>query len=388
MNDKLCDRFKNLQPSPMLKMFNASMKYNNLINLGVGEPDLDSPKEVIAAAVEAANNGFTHYPPMTGFMDLRQEVCNYWDRRHGLKMTPEEVLITVGGIQALYLVLQAYINTGDEVIVTDPCFPSYINQVKYIGANLVSVPVKEEEGFNLTAEALEASITPKSKLLILNSPSNPTGAVLSREEMLKISEVVEKYDLLVISDEIYESYVFEGEHVSFATLPNMKKRTFTVAGFSKTYAMTGWRLGYVMCDKNLIQVLSILATDTIMGVTAVSQKAGVVALRDCQYFIDNMATLYKERVRVTSELINMTPGLSCVRPKGSFYVMANISETKMNSVDFSLKMMEEARVVVMPGISFGENGDSFVRISCNGTTEKLEEAFNRIKNAMNGKSFE
>lgn len=384
MSNKLREQFQNLQPSAMLKMFNATQQYDNLINLGVGEPDLNSPKEVIEVAVQALENGYTHYPPMIGYPDLRNEICRYWMTHHKLERAVNEVLVTSGAIQALYLVLTAFIEPGDEVIVSDPCFPSYINQVAFVGGKLIAIPVSESNGFNLTAEAIEAAITPKTKLLILNSPGNPTGAVLSRSEMMKIAQVVEKHDLIVISDEIYEALIYDEEHVSFATIPGMKERTFTIAGFSKTYAMTGWRLGYVMCDVKYMPALSGLATDIAMGVNAATQRAGYVALKDCQYFVDDMNRIYKERIKHTAKLINETPGLSCIKPRGSFYIMANITETGMNSVDFSMKMLEEARVVVMPGASFGQNGDDFVRISCNGDAKLLDEAFDRIKNAMQG----
>ncbi|NKC68559.1 pyridoxal phosphate-dependent aminotransferase [Vagococcus fluvialis] len=384
MSNKLRSQFQNMKPSAMLKMFNATSQYDNLINLGVGEPDLESPKEVIDVAVQALENGYTHYPPMTGYADLRQEICNYWEKHHGLKRTANEVIVTSGAIQALYLVLTAFIDPGDEVIVSDPCFPSYINQIKFVNGVVVPVPVSEKDGFNMTAEALEKAITPKSKLLILNSPGNPTGAVLSRREMEEIAKVVKKHDLIVISDEIYEALIYNAEHVSFATIDGMMDRTFTIAGFSKTYAMTGWRLGYIMCDSQYIPALGALTTDIAMGVNAPTQRAGYVALKDCQYFVDKMNKIYSERISYTAKLINETEGLSCVKPKGSFYIMANITETGMTSEEFSMKMLEDARVVVMPGISFGENGDNFVRISCNGDKELLDEAFLRIRNAMAG----
>ncbi|MCL2579627.1 MAG: pyridoxal phosphate-dependent aminotransferase [Oscillospiraceae bacterium] len=387
LKNKLSNAFLELAPSPMLKMFQATAKYKNLINLGVGEPDLDSPPEVIEALKEAVDAGFTHYPPMNGYPDLRAEVCNYWGDFHGLKLTPDEVLITSGGIQAIYLVLTAFINPGDEVIVTDPCFPSYIGQARYVGGKLVGVPVYEKDGFVLTAEALKTHITPASKLLILNSPSNPTGAVIPRDEMEKIAKVVEKHDLMVLSDEIYESYVFEGEHVSFATLPGMAGRTITLGGFSKTYAMTGWRLGYLMGNVDIMRVLSVLSTDTVMGVPAMIQRAGVVALRDCRGFVKDAAALYKERVDAVAKLVNATPGMSCVKPKGSFYVFANIEKTGLSALDFAMKMIEEARVIVTPGTACGKNANNFVRISCNGTPEVLAEAFKRMTDALSGKPF-
>ncbi|WRS26130.1 pyridoxal phosphate-dependent aminotransferase [Oscillospiraceae bacterium MB08-C2-2] len=384
MTEKLRAQFQNMQPSPMLKMFNATMQYNNLINLGVGEPDLDSPKEVIEVAVQSLKDGYTHYPPMTGYMDLKEEICRYWEKHHSLNWEAKNILITSGAIQGLNMILSLFIDNGDEVIATDPCFPSYINQVKFLGGKLVGIPVKEENGFNLTAKQLEEAITPQTKVVILNSPGNPTGAVLSREEMEKIAQVVEKHNLFVISDEIYEALIYDGTHTSFATLPNMSQRTFTIGGFSKTYAMTGWRLGYIMAPASFVPALSVLSTDTVMGVNAVTQRAGYIALKDCQYFVDMMNTLYARRTAYTAKLINETPGLSCIKPKGSFYIMANISETGMSSIDFSMKILEEARVVVMPGISFGTNGDRFVRISCNGDEQMMDAAFERIRNAMKG----
>lgn len=387
VKNKLANVFQNLEPSPMLTMFQASMKYDNLINLGVGQPDVPSPQAAIDALKEAVDAGFHGYPPMNGFPDLRQEISKYWKKNHNFEFDASEVLVTTGGINGMYMVLTAFINPGDEVLVADPCFPSYIGQVKYAGGKLVQIPVGEDVEFVLTAEAIEAHITPKSKLLILNSPSNPTGAVIPREEMEKIAKVVEKHDLVVLSDELYDQFVFDGEHCVFATLPGMRERTYTLGGLSKTYSMTGWRLGYLIATAENLQVLNVLSTDTVMGVPAMIQKAGVAALRDGDLYVEQMHDLYKARVAKVAELVNKTPGLSTIGSKGSFYIFINIAETGMKSVEFSLKMIEEARVVVMPGISFGQFGDDFVRISCNGTPEVLEEAFRRITNAMEGKPF-
>lgn len=388
MNEKLKEQFQNMQPSAMLKMFNASLKYDNLINLGVGEPDLDSPQEVIDATVTAVKGGFTHYPPMIGYPDLRNEICAYWKKHHEVEMSPEEIIVTIGGSQALYSVMQAYIGEGDEVLVTDPCFPSYLNQIKYVNGTAVQVPVYEKDGFCMKAETLEKYITDKSKLIILNYPSNPTGAVIDRDELEKIAKIVLEHDLIVISDEIYEAFIFEGQHIPFATIEGMKERTFTVAGFSKTYAMTGYRVGYVVTDKKNINVLAAIETDTIMGVNSFAQKGCLAALKDCDYFVEKMVALYKSRIEHTVKLINSIDTLSCNKPKGSFYIMMNISKTGMKSEEFALKILEEARVVVMPGSSFGKNADDFVRISCNGSFEKLDEAFGRIKNALNGIKFQ
>lgn len=291
-------------------------------------------------------------------------------------------MITVGAIQAIYLALQTIINPGDEVIVTDPCFTPYLQIIDYVYGKAVSVPVYEENGFNMTAEDLEKYITPKTKVILLNSPNNPTGAVMSREELEKIAKLVEKYDLMVISDEVYEAFLFEGEHVCFATLPGMKDRTFTVAGFSKTYAMTGWRIGYAIAPPEVIRVMGIIGIAQTMCVNSMTQKAALYAMQNFEEKAAEMINVYKERVDYTVERLNKLPGVSCIKPKGSFYVFANIKNTGMKSMEFALKMIDEARVSVIPGISFGKNADDFVRIACTVPVDKLDLAFTRLEDAL------
>lgn len=381
-NIQVSNLFKEVKPSPMLQMFEAASKYNDIISLGIGEPDANTHESIIKAAADAGKNGFTHYPPVNGFLDLRQAVSHYWEEKYGLESTPDNVIISAGATQAIYLVLQALINPGDEVIVPDPCFTPYMQAIEYVYGVPVPVSLKEEEGFNMTAEALEAKITPKTKIVMLNSPGNPTGAVISREEALKVADVIKKHDLILMSDEIYEAFIFDGEHVCFATLPDMKERTFTIAGFSKTYAMCGWRVGYAIGPKNIINIMKIINIGTTMSMNSISQKAALYAIQNCESEVEKMVDDYSKRVEYAYERINKIKGLSCIKPKGAFYIFVNIKETGMKSMEFGMKMLEEARVITIPGISFGPNSDDYIRVSCTIPIEQMEEAFNRIEKAL------
>lgn len=374
--------FKEVKPSPMFQMFEAASKYTGLVSLGIGEPDATTHDSIIDAAATAAKAGFTHYPPVNGFLDLRQAVSQYWKNKYDLESTPEEVIITVGATQAIYLVLQALINPGDEVIVPDPCFTPYTQAIEYVYGVPVPVPLREEDGFNMTAEALEKVITDKTKIVMLNSPGNPTGAVVSKEEALKICDVIKKYDLILMSDEIYEAFIFEGEHVCFATLPGMKERTFTIAGFSKTYAMCGWRVGYAIGPKRVIDMMKIINIGTTMSMNSISQKAALYAIENCEDEVNKMVSEYSKRVDYAYERVNSINGLSCIKPKGAFYIFANIKGTGLKSMEFGMKMLEEAKVITIPGISFGPNSDDYIRISCTIPIDRLKEAFDRIEKVL------
>lgn len=381
-NIKVSNLFKEVKPSPMLQMFEAASKYDDIISLGIGEPDATTHKSIINAAAEAGESGFTHYPPVNGFPDLRQAVSQYWNEKYGLGATADEVIISAGATQAIYLVLQALINPGDEVIVPDPCFTPYMQAIEYVYGVPVPVTLEEKDGFNMTAEALESMITPKTKIVMLNSPGNPTGAVISKEEALKVAEVIKKHDLILMSDEIYEAFVFEGEHICFATLPGMRERTFTIAGFSKTYAMCGWRVGYAIGPKEIINIMKIINIGTTMSMNSISQKAALYAIQNCEPEVNKMVEDYSKRVEYAYERINKIKGLSCIKPKGAFYIFVNISETGMKSMEFGMKMLEEARVITIPGISFGPNGDDYVRVSCTIPIEQMKVAFDRIEKAL------
>lgn len=378
MSRKPIAMLQDVVPTPFQLIFNAAAQLPDIINLGIGEPDLDAPPEVVEAIAKATKDGFTHYPPLNGFMDLKEAICEYWKEHHGYERAPNEVLVTAGCTQGLDIVLRAFAGPGDEVLITDPCFSSYESLIRYTGATPVMVPLRAEEEFMLNAQELEQHITPKSKILLINSPCNPTGAVYDRAAMEAIAKVVEKHDLLVISDEIYEALIFDQEHVCFATLPGMKNRTFTLGGFSKTYAMTGLRLGYVMAAAEFFPALSILSANMAMSVNSITQRGSIAALRDCQYFVDDMARIYQERAAWTVECIHRIPGVSCVPPKGTFYLLMDISKTGMSSLDFSMGLLNDTGVATIAGSAFGPSADNFVRISYNGSRDTLEDAIGKI----------
>ncbi|HWQ29685.1 MAG TPA: pyridoxal phosphate-dependent aminotransferase, partial [Negativicutes bacterium] len=383
MSLQVSNLFKDVKPSPMLQMFEASSKYKDLISLGIGEPDAHTAPDIVKAAMEAALQGYTHYPPVTGYQDLRQAICEYWGKKYGLEAGADDVIIGVGATQAIYMLLQAIVNPGDEVIVPDPCFTPYLQSIEYVYGKPVCVPVKEENEFNMTAELLEQYITPKTRIVMLNSPNNPTGAVISREEALKIAEVIKKHDLILISDEIYEAFLYEGEHVCMATLPGMKERTYTIGGFSKTYAMCGWRIGYAIGPKQIIDVAKIINIGTTMCMNSISQRAALYAIKNCEQQVKEMVEIYRKRVSYAADRINAIKGMSCIKPKGSFYIFANIKSTGMKSMKFGLSMLENAKVVTIPGISFGPNSDDYIRISCTIPIEQMAVAFDRMEKALN-----
>lgn len=382
MSLRIARRFADLQPSLMVKVFRAAAQVEDLSNLGIGEPDFNTEPDIVDAAAKAGKEGFTHYPPLPGFLDLRQEICSWWDKKYGLKAVPEEVFVTTGGIQSPFLLFQAILDPGDEVIVTEPCFVAYFQQVEYNGGKVVSVPCTEANGFVPRAEDIEKSITPRTRAIMLNSPCNPTGAVIGRAEMERIADLAVEHDLFVVSDEIYESILFEGEHVPIATLPGMKERTMTVGGFSKSHAMTGWRIGYAIAPKEILGLMQVLSIVQSFGVNALAQKAALYALKTQEEKVQQRREIFRERVMYAAKRLNAMPGVTCLKPGGSFYLFPNISGTGMNSEEFTFWLLEKARVAVIPGISFGESGEGYVRVSCALSMPELEKAMDRMETAL------
>ena len=378
----LASKYQNLRPSPMLKIFQAAAKLDDVINLGIGEPDFDTPKDIIEAGCKAAKEGFTHYPPVTGFSDLKEEIARYWAKKYDLSVEPDEIMVTTGGIQASYLALQAICEENTEVLIPEICFTPYFQQLEFVGAKVIPVPIEEKDQFRLTPQNLQRALTPNSRILILNSPSNPTGAVSTYEDLEGIAKIVRERDLIVISDEIYEAFVFEGRHIPFSSLPGMKERTITIAGFSKTYAMTGWRIGYAIAPAHVIRVMGVISVAQSMGVNTLAQKAAVFALQNKDDFVKEMVETYRRRTSVASEAFGAIPGLSCIKPKGGFYLFVNIKGTGMDSVTFCMKALENAKVAMIPGVAFGKRGDDFVRIACTVSEEKLLEAAQRLKSFL------
>ena len=363
----------------MVKIFQAIEKMNDVLNLSIGEPDFDTEHDIVDAASRAAKAGFTHYPPLQGFLDVRQSVCNYWKRHHRLEAAPEEVLMAVGGIQSPHLAFSALLDPGDEVLLIEPCFPPYFGQVKDGGGLPVTVKTTEANGFAPTIEDLERAVTPRTKILLLNSPGNPSGRVIPRKQMEEIASFVAAKDLFVLSDEIYEAMVYKGEHVAFAALPGMKERTLTMGGMSKSHCMTGWRIGYAIGPVELISVMTLIASNQTYGLNAPSQKAAAYALDNHDAKLLERSRIFEERMTAVTDRLNRMKGISCAPAEGAFYLFPNIEGTGLSSEDFVWRLLETAKVATIPGKAFGSSGEGHIRIACTQSMDILMRAMDRME---------
>ena len=376
---RIADCFLNTPPSEMIRIFQATEKMEDVLNLGIGEPDFDTEHDIIDAAAAAGKNGFTHYPPTQGYLDVREAVCDFWSRRHSLKSTPDEVILTSGGLQAPYLAMQAMLNPGDEVILIEPYFTPYAAQAKICGAKLLIIETKEENGFAPLASDLEKKITPRTKILLLNSPCNPTGRVISRERMEEIAAIAEKHDIFVLSDEIYESMVHKGKHVSFATLPGMRERTLTMGGMSKSHCMTGWRVGYSIGPIELIKVMTIISATETYGLNTMAQKASAYALNNHDAKLAERRDIFLQRMNYVAERLNKMKNISCGQAEGAFYLFPNIKKTGLTSKDFVWKLLESAHVATIPGTAFGNSGEGYIRIACTRSMDVLIQSMDKME---------
>jgi aspartate aminotransferase len=355
-----------------------------LIYLQIGEPGFDTPRNINDAAIRAINDNQTHYTPTAGIQVLREAVAKSTNKYAPNDYTFEDVVITSGAKPIIFYMINALIDEGDEVIVPNPCFPIYGSVTEYLGGKVVPIQLKEENDFNFQIEELEKSITPKTKLLIINSPQNPTGGVFSKELLAQIAEVAIKNDLWVLSDEIYNEMVHEGEHVSLASFPGMAERTVILNGCSKTYAMTGYRVGWgVSKNKEMMKAIEQLACNDTSCVNASAQYAALEAVSGPQADVEKMLAEYKNRRDLLVKLVNEVRGMKCVAPKGAFYLMVNVREilNKLNITAEELcdRIMKEAHVLILPGTVFGHFGEDFVRFSYVSTQEMINEGMSRIK---------
>jgi aminotransferase len=373
------ERVAAVPPSGIRRFFDIAATMEDVISLGIGEPDFDTPEPIVQAGIEALKQGETHYTSNSGLMELRRAIAEHLDRMYGQTYNPaSEILVTVGVSEALYLALAATVAPGDEVIIPHPCFVSYAPEVIFAGGKAVIVPTTVENGFQVTAEAIADAITPRTKVLLIGYPNNPTGAVMSRERLNEIAAVVKQHDLLVISDEIYDRLVYGTEHVCFPSLPGMYKRTVLLQGFSKAYAMTGWRIGYIAAPAEILGMMRKVHQYTIMSAPTVSQFAALAALREGEPYVQEMAAEYDRRRRLIVGGMNEI-GLKCFEPQGAFYAFPSIEITGMDGNDFAEKLLHEERVAVVPGGAFGEAGEGFVRCSYATAYEKIEEALERLR---------
>ena len=383
MNQKyLARHVVNLRPSGIRKFFDIVATMKDVISLGIGEPDFTTPPPIIEAGIRALNSGETHYTSNAGILELRQAVAGYIQERYGVSYDPKGgVIITVGVSEALYLTMTALLNPGEEVIVPTPCFVSYQAEVILAGGVPVELPTYVQNGFQVTPDDLRAAITPRTKAILLGYPNNPTGAVYTREVLLEIARIAEEHDLIVISDELYDQLVYGVQHVCFASLPGMQERTILLGGFSKNYAMTGWRAGFACGPEEIIKGLVRIHQYTIMSAPTMSQMAALEALKNGGEYVIKMRDEYDRRRKLIVNGLNQL-GLPTFEPKGAFYAFPNIAVTGMDDETFAQKLLEEEKVACVPGSSFGAGGEGYVRCSYATAYEKIEEALRRMERFM------
>lgn len=367
-----------IKPSGIRRFFDIAAEMDNVISLGVGEPDFKTPWTIRRAGIESLEKGHTWYTANAGLMDLRKEIAAYLKRRCKLEYdAKKEVLVSVGGSEAIDGAVRTFVDPGDEVLVPQPSFVCYTPITELAHGVPVPIETKAEDGFRLTPEALRKAITPKTKLLVLPFPNNPTGAVMRREHLEAIAQVLRGTDIMVLSDEIYSELTYGADHVSFGAIDGMWERTITINGFSKAFAMTGWRLGYAAGPAPVIAQMTKVHQFAIMSAPTTSQYAAVQALRQCEEAVASMRDQYDMRRRLLVDGLNRL-GLTCFEPEGAFYVFPSIQKTGMKSLEFCEKLLQEERVAVVPGDAFGSSGEGFVRISYSYSIDHLMESLKRI----------
>ena len=379
MRNPIADKVMGIQPSGIRKFFDLASEMEDVVSLGVGEPDFDTPWHIRDEGIYSLEKGRTFYTSNAGLKELRVEICNYLKRRCGVTYDPNrETLVTVGGSEAIDLAMRVMLNPGDEVLIPQPSFVSYLPCAVLAGGVPKVIELKNENQFRLTKEALLGAITDKTKLLVLPFPNNPTGAVMRREDLEAIAEVIIEKDIFVLSDEIYAELTYDTDHVSIASLPGMRERTVTMNGFSKAYAMTGWRLGYACAPSEIIAQMTKVHQFAIMSAPTTSQYAAVEALRNGDGDVQEMRMAYNGRRRFLMHAFQEM-GLPCFEPFGAFYVFPCIKEFGMTSEEFAEKLLAEERVAVVPGSAFGDCGEGYLRISYAYSLEDLKVALGRLE---------
>lgn len=378
-NELLAPGAKTMRPSGIRKFFDLASDMPHCISLGVGEPDFKTPWSVRDAGIRSLEQGRTKYTANAGLKELRAEICRYLERRFDLKYDVPQVLVTVGGSEAIDLAIRALVQPGDEVIIPEPCFVCYEPITQLTGGVPVHIATRAEDEFRLTAEQLKAAITPRTKLVIFPYPNNPTGAVMSVQDLEEIAAVLRDTNIMVLSDEIYSELTYGlDRHVSFASIPGMAERTIVVNGFSKSYAMTGWRLGYATGPEPIIKVMTKIHQSCIMSAPTTSQYAAITALRQCDDQIEMMRDEYNRRRRYVVKALNQM-GLTCFEPRGAFYVFPSIQVSGLSSEEFCERLLREKEVAIIPGDAFGASGEGYARISYAYSVDHLQTAMQRIR---------
>ena len=378
----LSERVVSLKPSAIRRFFDIAATMDDVLSLGIGEPDFVSPAPILEAGIRSFREGATHYTSNSGLMELRTALAEHLEKRYGVTYDPvKEIVITVGVSEALYLAMTALLDPGDEVIIPTPCFVSYQAEAALAGGVPFELPTFAEDLFQLRPSALEAAINPRTKAVLIAYPNNPTGAVASRETLLALAGIAEKHDLIVISDELYDQLVYEVPHVCFPALPGMWERTILLGGFSKNYAMTGWRIGFAAAPAGILQGLLRVHQYTIMSAPTTAQAAAIVALKHGHKHVEEMRSEYNRRRKLIVSGLNDL-GLATVEPHGAFYAFPSIAASGMDDETFAQKLLEEERVAVVPGSGFGAGGEGCVRCSYATAYEKIEEALRRLERFM------
>ena len=379
MREFVTEKVKQIKPSGIRKFFDIVSEMPDAISLGVGEPDFDTPWHIREEGIRSLKAGKTFYTSNAGLMPLRQEISRYIEDRLQLTYDPaSEIMVTVGGSEAIDIAFRTVLEPGDEVIIPEPAFVSYVPCVQLAGGVPVTIPLKAENAFRLKPRELEAAITPKTKVLLLSYPNNPTGAIMEKEDLEALLGIIEKHDLLVISDEIYSELTYNSRHVSIASLPGMRKRCVVINGFSKSYAMTGWRLGYALAPKEIMEQMVKLHQFAIMSSPTTSQYAAVSALKNGNSDVMEMRLAYDQRRRFLLHEMERLQ-IPCFEPRGAFYIFPDISEFGMSSEEFATELLREENVAVVPGSAFGDCGEGFIRISYAYSIEELKAALARIE---------
>jgi aminotransferase len=379
MKDMISPSVKNIPPSGIRKFFDLVNEMKDAISLSIGEPDFVTPWNIREAGIYSLEKGRTHYSPNAGFMELREEISKYVERKYSIEYNPkDQIIVTVGGSEAIDIALRSLVGPGDEVIIPEPSFVAYKPCTIFAGATPVTIDLKMEDQFKLTPELLERAITDKTKVLFLTFPNNPTGAIMTRDDLAKIVDVIKKRDIIVISDEIYSELTYEGQHVSIASFPEMKERTLLIKGFSKAFAMTGWRLGYACGHPDLIGAMYKVHQYGIMSSPTTAQYAAIEALRNGEDDVRFMVREYNRRRRVMIDGFRKA-GLDCFEPKGAFYVFPSIKSTGMSSDEFCERLLLEEKVAVIPGTAFGDCGEGYVRACYAYSIDNIFEAMKRIQ---------
>jgi len=379
MEKFVAERIKNTPPSGIRKFFDIAATMKDVISMGIGEPDFTTPEPIIAAGIASLRRGDTHYTSNSGTLQLREAVSRQLERLYNVKYSAEnEILVTVGVSEAIYLIMNAIINPGDEVIIPEPTFVSYGPEVLFSGGVVVPVATQVANEFMVTASEIERVITPKTKAIMICYPNNPTGAVLSRELLVEIVELAVKYDLLLISDEIYDRLIYGVEHTCVPSIAGARERTVLLGGFSKNYAMTGWRVGYACGHPEIIEAMKRAHQYTVMSAPSIAQAAAVAAIEEGEEHVEEMRQAYDRRRRLVVDGFN-TIGLDCFEPRGAFYAFPSIERLGMTGDEFAMGLLEQAEVAVVPGEAFGAAGTGFIRAAYAQSYSKLEEALNRIE---------